>query len=88
MLSGMDRHTVFTLALQLIGTQEYKKDSPTQHPCDVWFNPVLRTACARFNWTFLARETVLKRSCSAGSGLVSLPGRMPEDYPYEDGGRG
>ena len=40
MLSGMDGHTVFTLALQLLGTQEYKKDSPTQHPCDVWFNPV------------------------------------------------
>ena len=44
MLSGMDRHTVFTLALQLLGAQEYKEDSPTQHPCDVWFNPVLRTA--------------------------------------------
>ena len=28
MLSGMDRHTVFTLALQLLGAQEYKEDSP------------------------------------------------------------
>lgn len=70
----MDRHTVFTLALQLLGTQEYKEDSPTQHPCDVWYNPVLRLACARFNWTFTARETALKRKRDAqvapGSGTI------------------
>ena len=79
MLSGMDRHTVFTLALQLLGAQEYKEDSPTQHPCDVWFNPVLRTACVRFNWTFLARETVLKRRKDA----AVAPGVAL--FPYPDG---
>lgn len=72
----MDKHTVISQALQLLGEHEYKEDSPTSKPCDDWFIPVLKLACAKHNWTFLARRSVLKRD-SYGDHFSYY--KMPDD---------
>ncbi len=63
----MDKHTVFSLALQKLGEAEYQEGSPTQKVCEFWYKHVLALACARYNWTFLARETELSEGREEGN---------------------
>lgn len=66
----MDKHTVFSLALQKIGEAEYQEGTPTQKACEWWYKHVLSLACARYNWTFLAREAELGEGKEEGSARV------------------
>ena len=56
---GMDKHDVCSLALQRVGEAELQEGSPTYKPCMAWYRHVLALACARYDWTFLAREVCL-----------------------------
>ena len=85
----MDKHTVYTLALQKIGEAEYQQDSPTHKPCDFWYKHVLALACSRYNWTFLARETELGEGREEGGVRVYKrpPGCLRLTYVCTPGGK-
>lgn len=59
---GMDKHSICTMALQRLGEDELVDGSPTYKACGTWYKHVLSMACARYNWTFLARECELEAS--------------------------
>ena len=70
----MDRATVYALALQKLGEHEYKEDSPTHKTCELHFLQALRSACARYNWTFTAREELVpRREIRGGVAYYDIP---------------
>ena len=58
---SLDRHSIFTQALQRIGEAEYVEKAATKDPCQVWYIPCLREACGLYNWTFTKRTARLQR---------------------------
>lgn len=59
-MGSMDPHSIITLALQRLGPDDYRPDTPTGRVCLSWYKHTLALACARYNWTFCAREQVLE----------------------------
>ncbi len=61
MIPGMDKGTICTMALRLMGTADYVKDSPGYNACELYFSQALHELLAAHDWSFARRRKVLAK---------------------------
>ena len=76
----MDRVTIYKRALMCLGAMEYKEGTPTAGVCDEAYAPVLREACARYDWSFTRRYAKLSR---VDGGVHEVMGRVLYRLPAD-----
>ena len=57
----MDKSTICTMALRLMGQSDYVKDSPGYNACELFFSQALYELIAAHDWSFARRRKVLAR---------------------------